>query len=256
MTAMFSKVWIINIVLAVLIIFCWIRIWDGRDAEMALPAQTVAVEKTGAGTETIGVAVARIAPSLEYEGIVEQNLFSSDRTFIVESAEPEAVVEAEARISGEKIVLYGVVVLDADKKALINNPMRKPGDRDFLWIREGDRLSNLRVSRIEPEQLLLNDGATQYKIDLYDPAKVRPKASPLPRASVPQQRDVPQVLSADPLPAAAPQVRPGTGAGTVVPAQPRQPRPAAASKKAVAGDDDEYEIIDTPFGEIRRKKAK
>jgi len=253
MTAMFSKVWIINIVLAVLILFCWIRILDGRDAEISIPAQPVAVEKTGTVSRTISAAVARPASSPEYESIVEHNLFSSDRTFIVEAVEPEPVVEAEARISGEKIVLYGVVVLDTHKKALINNPTRKPGDRDFLWIREGERLSNLQVTKIEREQLLLNDGAVQYKIGLYDPGKARPQASPTPRASAPQQRDAPQVISADPAP--APALGPQTGTGTVAPAQPRQPRPKTPPKQAVSGDDDEYEIIDTPFGEIRRKKT-
>ncbi len=253
MTAMFSKVWIINIVMAVLILFCWIRIWDGRDAEMVIPVQPVTVQKTGTAPSTISAVIAQPASSLEYDGIVEMNLFSPDRTFIVEAVEPEPVVEAEARISGEKIVLYGVVVLDADKKALINNPVRKPGDRDFLWIREGERLSNLRITRIDPEQLLLNDGAVQYKISLYDPGKARPQASSPQRVSSPSQRDVPQVISADPASAAAPAARPGTGTGAVAPAQPR---PEKAPKKAAASDDDEYEIIDTPFGEIRRKKAK
>lgn len=257
MTAMFSKVWIINIVLAVLILFCWIRIWEGWDTEMNIPAQTVALEKTGVASQAgaIRAAVARPASSPEYDGIVEMNLFSSDRTFIAEAPEPEPVVAAEARISGEKIVLYGIVMLDADKKALINNPMRKPGERDFLWVREGERLSNLRVTKIDPDQLLLNDGAVQYKIDLYDPEKVRPKASTPARASAPQQRDAPQVISADPAP--SPAARTGTGARTSIPTQPRQPtKPTTPPKQEISGDDDEYEIIDTPFGAYRRKKTK
>lgn len=256
MTAMFSKVWVINIVMAVLILFCWIRIWDGRDAEMVIPVQPVTVQKTSAAPSKISAGVARPASSLEYDGIVEMNLFSPDRTFIAEAVEPEPVVEAEARISGEKIVLYGVVVLDADKKALINNPVRKPGERDFLWIREGERLSNLRVTRIDPEQLLLNDGAVQYKISLYDPGKPRPQASSPQRAPASSQRDVPQVISADPSPAEAPAARPGTGTGAVAPAQPQQPRPEKAPKKAAASDDDEYEIVDTVFGPFKRKKTK
>lgn len=257
MTAMFSKVWIINIVLAVLILFCWIRIWEGRDMEMDILTQTIDAEKTGVVSRptTISTAAARPASSLEYDGIVEMNLFSPDRTFIIETVEPEPLVEAEARISGEKIVLYGIVVLDAEKKALINNPMRKPGERDFLWIREGERLSNLRVTKIDPDQLLLNDGAVQYKIDLYDPGKARPKASSPARVSAPQQRSAaPQVISADPAP--SPAARTGTGARTSAPAQPRQSRPTETPKQAVSGDDDEYEIIDTPFGEIRRKIKK
>jgi hypothetical protein len=258
MTAMFSKVWIINIVLAALILFSWARIWEGRDTPINIPAQTVALEKTGSIKKfpAAGAALARPASSLEYDGIVEMNLFSPDRMFVVEAVEPEPVVEAEARISGEKIVLYGVVLLDADKKALINNPVRKPGERDFLWVREGERLSNLRVIKIDPDQLLLNDGAVQYEIDLYDPGKARSQASPSTRASVSQQRsDAPQVISADPAP--SPATPTGTGARTSVPAQPRPSRPAAAPKQEVTGDDDdEYEIVDTPFGAFRRKKTK
>jgi hypothetical protein len=184
------------------------------------------------------------------------NLFSSERTFVppVVKAEPEDVVVAEeVKISGEKVVLYGVVVVDDIKKALINNPLRKSGDRDFLWITEGQRLSNLQVTKIDPEQLLLNDGTAQYSIGLYDPGKARQKASTPSRASSSPQRDAPQVISADPAPAPAPP-RKAAGAETRIPTQRQR---ADAPKQAVSSeDDDEYEIVDTPFGPFRRKKTK
>jgi hypothetical protein len=47
MTAMFSKVWIINTVLALLILFCWVRIWDSRGTEVGIPAQTGMIQETG-----------------------------------------------------------------------------------------------------------------------------------------------------------------------------------------------------------------
>ncbi len=256
MTVLFSKVWIINSVLALLILSGWVWIWDTPDPESIIPARPRIAEESRAVPPKAGIAVARPDPSPEYENIVEMNLFSPERTFVPEiEAEPEnVIVEEEVKISGEKVVLYGVVVVDDVKKALINNPTRKPGDRDFLWITEGQRLSNLQVTRIEPEQLLLNDGAAQYSIGLYDPEKARQKASAPSRASSSPQRDAPQVISADPAPAPPPSKQSGADAETRIPTQ-RQ-RTETPNQKVADDDDDEYEIVDTPFGPFRRKKTK
>jgi hypothetical protein len=260
MTAMFSRVWIINMVLAVLILFCWIRIWDGPDENVSIPMQTDTVQKSSILPSTLSVTAARPASSLGYESIVEMNLFSAERTFVAKIADmetDEVAVEEEVRISGEKVVLYGVVVLDDIKKALINNPVRKPGDLEFLWINEGEDLSNLRVIRIDPKQLLLGDGTKQHRINLYDPEKIRLQKPSSRRASASSQRDTPQqVINADPSPAP---VSPSASQSDTKMAAPKQfqpPKPAGASKQAVTGDDDEYIIIQTPFGEIRRKKEK
>lgn len=233
---MISRIWLINIVLAGCAVFIGISAYEAwrRGPEPMNVTATGVVEgapvavRNPLGTEPMPSEAA-------YRNVVEKNLFSPDREeFVPEVApEPETPQPAvrEARISGQKIVLYGVIIKDMFKKALINNPVQKADDRPYLWVSEGEALENLRVASISGESVVFDDGGERYEVMLHD-KKQRQGGAPTASSG----GDAPQVVTTE-----AKKVEAA--------AKPTQPKPTEAEDEGV-----EYEIVSTPFGEIKRRK--
>ncbi len=248
---MFSKIWLINIILAGVLVVVGASIWDVWQAKEVIaqdaarkPNQLPPVAK--AGTES------RLQPESAYEDVVAENLFSPDRAeYIPEAADPDPV-EEDVRISGEKVVLYGVLMLGDVKKALINNVDTKKDPRSQLWIAEGDQIGNLRVDQIEQDFVVLNDGTNAFNILLYDPEKSKQKARQV------KPRGGPEIVNAGAAAESAPS--PNVKPGTAPNAKPGLPNAAPAKpssgfqEKVTISEDGQYEIVDTPFGKIKRKR--
>ncbi|GBC60195.1 hypothetical protein DENIS_1146 [Desulfonema ishimotonii] len=227
---MVSKIWLINVMLVACALILGVNahhVWtdkgrplprvrgDAQDA--ALPGQKPADRPK---------KLARSA----YKVVVEKNLFSPEREEFVpevpeEAAEPEA---SPVKISGRKVVLYGVILMDDYQKALINNPTRKGDEPPNRWVAVGDTVGNLKVAAIEKESLLLNDGGKKYEVLLYDRKKQR---SGGPSAGSGQS--APQVIS------------------TESSRKKVEKQGKAAEKSADSG---EYKVVKTPFGDVRVKK--
>ena len=239
----FSRIWLINGLLAIALIVSALNIWDiwSETPEFFSRANSDSVEKQARPEKKI--AQKRLNGEARYADIVDKNLFSPDRAPAppeTVAAEPEVEEVAEVKISGERVTLYGVIVLDNYKKALTNDP----SDRavDFRWISEGDKIGNLAVRGISEDNILLSDDEKSYRILLYDPEKIR-KSGKQPEKAV-----APKIVNIE---------------GTKT--QVTQSSSKAASSKSsgssgnsssgasVSSEEGEYKIIQTPFGDIKRK---
>lgn len=229
MAFMFSKIWMFNIILVACAIFFGIRahdVWTGKEKTVPKKQAERAVsrpEKRSAGRRT--------APESAYRVIADRNLFSPDRKeFIPEEPEKEKEPEPEVRqlrVSGKTVTLYGVIMTDNYKSALISNPVRGDDERKHRWIKKGDKIGDIAVADIQKESILLTEGDKKYEILLYDRKKSGTKNT------------------------VEKNIRP-----TVVISESEKKQPAVSKSKKQESSDDEYEIINTPFGKIRRKKRK
>lgn len=245
MFRVFSKIGLINISLAVFVVFFEIMSFDvwsqgnkpiqeiqpGKSSEKPLPGK--------------GVMGRTTPPESTYGIVAEKNLFSSNRSeFIPEKPKPGPGAEpGSLKISEKMIFLYGVVLMGDNKQALISNPEtgtqagKKPAKDK--WVKVGDTMGNFSVSDIRKDRIILADGANTHEILLYD------KNKPARKIIVPEKPAAPKVGttgSAVTGPAgAADAAKPGT----------EPPKSAIAEgKNAAAG---EYIIVNTPFGPTKRR---
>jgi hypothetical protein len=195
---MMLRVWIANFVLAALVVYFGVsayKIWEENGDGTPIPAVR---DGSTAGPVTEKKFASRLMPQeTAYDVVAADNLFSPDREEILpEAPEPEAPETpqaSEVRISGAAISLYGVVIRDDDKKALISNPERVARGREQMWVGIGDRLSNLTVDEIRNESILLVEGKKKYEVLLYDKSKEKPRATPPPAAS--RSADAPTLIT-------------------------------------------------------------
>jgi len=240
---MISRIWIINGVLAIALVISGVKIWDGWHEKPGVFSEKILGSDEKKAKPVKMTPEKRLDGETQYADIVDKNLFSPDRAPAPpepEGAEPE-IEEAttDVKVSGEKVVLYGIVALDGYKKALTNDPSDQAVQ--FRWISEGDKIGNLAVREISEDNILLTDEGKSYRILLYDPekaAKAGAKASAKPSVD-----SHPQVVSAGTPPRAA-EYKPSA----------KQDSKQDAKVSAPPDTEDQYETVDTPFGKIRRKK--
>ena len=249
----FSRTWFINVILAGCVAFFGaksIGVWV-ESGEGIKTAQTVA-EKTKKW-HIKKVTREKMPPETAYGAVADRNLFSPDRAEFVEEVQAEAeLVKDDIRISGRKIVLYGVIMMDDYSTALISDPKPKSSKRRSMWVKEwdiiGDSAEGVVVSSIQKESITLRDGEKMYEVLLYDKDKPREKVAARkqtkPTVVTTKQTAVTtkQTTAARPP---APRVKPGSK--NAVP-------PKVTTKKGSSPGDGEYELIDTPFGKIKRRK--
>jgi hypothetical protein len=232
----FSKIWLINISLAALVVFLGIMSFDvwskgeetipevqtGKSSEKPLPGQVI---------------IERAMPSDSAYGIVaEKNLFSSNRLEFI----PEKQKPGPPKISEKLIFLYGVVVMGNRKQALISNPESgsvagKSPAKD-KWVKVGDTLGNFSVADIQKDRIILADGPNTYEILLYD------KNKPARQTTVAEKSEAPTVVSTGSVAAA-------TRSDTKPSTEPLASR-IAEGKSAPAV---EYRIVNTPFGPAKQR---
>lgn len=239
---MVSRIWIVNALLAAVLVFGGMGVWDAWRRE-APPTGTAAVKgKTARPFQA--PPENQLLSSAEYPEVVERNLFSEDRSAPAppappETAEPETVQE-EVRVDGKKIILYGVVLFGDYKAALINNPEIQGKNPQNQWIKEGGRIGNLTVRQILQDRVVLADADASYRVLLYDPEKVQKAASA--QKTPPSAK--PNVVSVGEAPVAKPVVKADA---------PPKAQSSPAEVRSIS-EDGQYEIIDTPLGQIKRKR--
>ncbi|MBF0226101.1 MAG: hypothetical protein HQK76_11660 [Desulfobacterales bacterium] len=219
---MFSKKWLINAVLMFIAIYIAIRIFNlWNEPLISIPSSY---------RDEISFSEKKIIKPFEYQEssfdiIVGKNLFSKERKeYIVKE---ELVPEVKnADIDGNKIVLYGVIIIDELKTALINNPYKTPDEREHKWVKIGDSVGDFKVSEIKAESIIIANVNKKFEIILYDKKKQT--------SAIAHNNQQPNVVSAQ-----APTVQ-------------DQKKNSEASNPS--NNDDEYEYISTPFGTLKRKK--
>ncbi len=226
---MFSKIWIFNIVLAACAIFFGIKahdIWTVNDK--TVPKKRAVQRSKPQPVKRI--AKQRTVPESAYKVIADRNLFSPDRIELIpEEPEKEKEPEPEVkrlRVSGKTITLYGVVITDDYTSALINNPVQGEDEGRYKWIKQGDNIGDLSVTAIRKESILLAESGKKYEILLYD--KKKPG-----RSNIAKKETRPTIVISG--------------------SEKKQPVSKNVSSKK---EDDEFEIVNTPFGKVKRKKRR
>jgi hypothetical protein len=119
----------------------------------------------------------RNQPSTNFEVIPQKDLFSSDRREkLPEKPKTTAPVKA-AQPLDRRFALFGIVIEDSEKKALVANLGKKSAkDKAYIWVKVGDKIGNFDVSEIQPEQIILTQGESVYSIRLSDPNKPKKRS--------------------------------------------------------------------------------
>lgn len=224
---------------AVVLVIANIRVWTAD--RTPLPSEA----RTAAAVQAPAVKLVRKSPEpkASFEPLVAGNLFAAEREEIIEEitppppatvaqAEPEKEPEPELRkvsVDGTTIILHGIIALDDFKKALITNPRRGEAEKENIWVREGEKISNLEVDTIAPDRIILKENKQRFIVLLHDESK-------------PQKKEQGRK-----------EIKPTVVTTTPVSPKPAAPRTESTSARADSGED-EYIMVRTPFGTIKRKK--
>ncbi len=263
---MLSKLWFINILLVAGVIFFAVKtfdVWVKQQKQYPEPIphtrQEIQQEKQ--------FAKRSVPPESSYRTIADKNLFSEDRKeYLPLTIDPEleSTLEHETEIKpfdgfGKNVTLYGVMIWDDIKKALITNPDRKTGEPQDIWVQKGDtlleikrqnRVATLKVDEILNDRILVRDESSKYEILLYDKDKAR-------KRQMIRMDEAPEVITPSDTPSAASrtrQVRPQKrGVPPDTPDTTDTPNNMAPESPNEETEEPQYEIINTPFGEIKRR---
>ena len=238
----FSRIWIINILLAGFVVFFGVlsfEVWSrgdekipemqtGKSPEKALPAK--------------GIAERTVPPDATFAIVAEKNLFSSSRSEII--PEKQKKQEGPLKISEKQIFLYGIMVVGNTKKALISNPDPGPnaGKKSVKdkWVTLGDTIGTFSVTDIQKDRLILADGANKHEILLFD------KSKPARQVAAAQKPAAPTVVASGQRPAAA-------AAGTAAQPAGKTEQPASQAADGKSAPAPEYRIVNTPFGPTKQR---
>jgi len=167
---MWSKVWLMNIVLAVCIVFMGVnawQVWTGEVPEQKTPAKT---EVPAAVPAQKGAEKQKL-PENEYSVIAEKNLFDPAR----KEAKPEegaaaaAPDEKKPDAPRQNIALYGVILMKEYQKALIQTA--DAGSGKGKWVKVGETVGTMTVSAIEKDRIVLTEGEEIREISLHEGKK-------------------------------------------------------------------------------------
>ena len=244
----FSRIWVINISLAILIVFFGMKSFDvwsqgagpnpGMQAGKS-PERPISVKRMMERT---------MAPESAYGIVAEKKLFAANRSEVVPEKPKK---EGPPKVSENQIFLYGVIMIGDRIQALINNP--DPGSvagkaaAKNKWVKVGDVLGNFSVADIQKEKIILADGADRREILLYDKNK---PARQVVAAEKSEKSAGPTVVTTGATASAS--VPAGAPTPAVKSEQPAVSR-VAEGKSAPAGQSGEVRIFNTPFGPVQRK---
>lgn len=229
---MIPRVWLINIVLVLCAAFAGKGVYSVWIQEERTKLEVPAGIKNRPAVERQKRSGPVPLVESSYNVIADRNLFSPDRA---EYIQPEPVKESEQpQFSEKNINLYGVIIMENTRSALIDNPNRKPEDPPNKWVSVGDTLGNLTVSAIEPESIILKEGGKKYQIPLYKKGE-KPSSSTGPDRSKPAAS--PTVVYTEPQKSSS---------------VTKKATPEANEKKKDDGTE-EYKTINTPFGPVKRR---
>jgi type II secretory pathway component PulC len=225
--------WIINLLLLSLVVFSATeayRVWT-EPMEIPLPPEKSDQMKAMI-PHTRTTRHAQSFPKSRYEDIVAKNLFSPERQQPEDKPTDMTIGKAEKKVV-PNILLYGVVITGDDRKALLTNPDRSKDPRRFRWASTGEVLGGYEVVEIGPERVFLQKEGERYEVGLYEEKEKRSPPPPM-KPSVVLQKTEP----AKKEPAKK---------------EPVLPEGKSPERKETVKSG-EFEIIKTPFGDMKRRK--
>jgi hypothetical protein len=245
MFPVFLKIWLINITLAVLVVFFGMMsfdVWSKGDDTIPEIQTTKSPEKPPIGKRIMDRAM---PPESIYGIVADKNLFSSKRAEFI----PEKTKTGSPTISGKTIFLHGVILMGDRKKALISNPESGPeagkSRAKDKWVEVGDTMGDLSVTEIRKDRIILTQGANTQEILLYD------KNKPARQITVVEKSTTPTVVTTAPTVVTT---APATATtATAVPVPVAAAKPPSRIEEGKSASEAGYVIINTPFGPTKRK---
>ncbi len=162
--------------------------------------------------------------------MVEKNLFSEDRKPTPPESAPPKAQTAKPGVNPKTLQLDGVFIHGDSKKAVVRFKGQAPGTdkgktAPFATVREGEKVGDYQVLKIEPKRITLEKDGENIVLDLFMEGKVVPPPPPVPGTpGIPSplggQGGTPQDLAggADVKGGRPPRVpRPGVPGGNAVP---------------------------------------
>ena len=163
------RTWIINLLLAGAVAFFGYQTFAVWFANDKLEANTPDPKAVAPSVHRRG-AYRRNQPYKTYEVIVQKNLFARDRREELPDTSPTPTPVKPAQPLDSRFALFGIVISGSEKKALVSNLDKKtPAEKDYIWVKIGDRIQNLNISEINPEHIIVTQGGYTYTIRLSDP---------------------------------------------------------------------------------------
>jgi hypothetical protein len=220
---MFSRVWLINLFLAIFTIFFGIKAFGIWSERKKIPSETRLVRKPLSLSEK-NVVINNMPPESDYEVVVSNDPFMPDRGISDQGKkQPEKKAKSEIdkkllmRLNAalRRTVVYGVIIAGEYKKALVTSvesrprsgrkPKRTPAPRRRArWVKVGDSLGEFTVDDIRDGSVLLAAAGNQYQVFVYDKEKpkrrvpVKGKKSPTVVSLGSKTAIIPEVAKATP----------------------------------------------------------
>lgn len=205
------------------------RVWTTPD-EWEMPAGTAL--NSGSRKSLLTLAKKGRAQG-RFTDVVNKNAFSMHRKEFIPAVIPDTLTDKDsakqqmnsepALLAGNRIDLLGVIMVGDYSKALVKDASDR--EEPVKWVRQDDAVDKFVVKRIQKDRIVVSGSGTLHTVLLYDQKKPKKRLSPPPPS----------------LPARVANKR------TKPSATPVKPPPKI-------NDNDKYEIIETPFGEFKRKK--
>jgi len=217
---MFSRIWLINLILIVCAAFVGIKAYGVWSGEMRPPLEIKSgdIRKDPARIKGVKpIPEKKLPPEAAYNVVVGKNLFAPQRTEIKPGeTKPKPKVKApqvpkedplkekQFEASLKTIIVYGVVVSDDYQGALVTDvkktpapvkgkstrrtrsPKRPPtqgrGAKGVKWVQIGDELGDFEVAGIMKDRIILKSGSKSYDLLVYDKDKPKIRKAVVARA--------------------------------------------------------------------------
>lgn len=159
------KKWILNIALAGLVVFFGFKIyqvWSRTDSAVQEEKQTSAPRLKPARRPS----VRRPAPASSYEIISSKNLFTKERGESVASGPVVNPKTADDSRYAKNIALYGVVIRNEMRSALIRSGRSRRDKNGPTWVQVGDKIDQVTVVGIEADRIYVKEGTATFEVKL------------------------------------------------------------------------------------------
>ena len=178
---MFSKIWLINLVLAVFAVFFGLKaygVWSEGEKSFS---EAPLIEKPSSRPKK-RIVKKRAPPESAYSVVVEKNLFAPGRTGSMPEKSESGPDVKQLMVAGKRIIVSGVIMMDGYEAALVGTLKHRidrrrsktnAGEWDSEWVKVGDTIGDFQVAGIKEDRVIFTEGAKEYEIFLYD--KDKPK---------------------------------------------------------------------------------
>jgi hypothetical protein len=183
----------LNLLLAALVVLAAVRLWTAARAPLpqlppAPAAESAAPPGSMQGAGEPSAASPAAGGTEGYEVIVARDLFSAARG-VVPPAPPTAAKPAPKPPVKPKLTLYGVVIVDGEKAAYLQEGTQEARPRR---IREGESFAGGTVKEIRPDGITFLFAGGETAVPLRTPKDAGPapalQVPPQPQQAVPPRR--------------------------------------------------------------------